>query len=111
VKVFKIAVAAGFVAATLAGVTASAQDAPGAMAPSGTSNAPASEMSQPGMSPAPMGAPMAPSAETSATNSNATAPVDNVTVTNGPVPDTPENRAKYGPPMSHAGKHSKPAGN
>ena len=32
-------------------------------------------------------------------------------VTNGPVPDTAENRAKYGKPMSNAGKHSKPAGN
>jgi hypothetical protein len=26
---------------------------------------------------------------------------DNKTVTNGPVPDTPANRAKYGRPMSH----------
>jgi hypothetical protein len=32
-------------------------------------------------------------------------------VTNGPVPDTAENRAKYGQPMSHAGKRSTPAGN
>jgi UrcA family protein len=33
------------------------------------------------------------------------------TVTNGPVPDTRENRAKYGQPMSHAGKRTAPAGN
>jgi UrcA family protein len=33
------------------------------------------------------------------------------TVTNGPVPDTAENRAKYGSPMSHAGKRTAPAGN
>lgn len=33
------------------------------------------------------------------------------TVTNGPVPDTAENRAKYGSPMSNAGKRTKPAGN
>jgi hypothetical protein len=33
------------------------------------------------------------------------------TVTNGPVPDTAANRAKYGAPMSHAGKKSAPAGN
>jgi hypothetical protein len=33
------------------------------------------------------------------------------TVTNGPIPDTPANRAKYGGPMSHAGKKSQPAGN
>jgi UrcA family protein len=28
-----------------------------------------------------------------------------------PVPDTPANRARYGGPMSHAGRHTKPAGN
>ncbi|HLZ82067.1 MAG TPA: hypothetical protein VKQ54_00775 [Caulobacteraceae bacterium] len=33
------------------------------------------------------------------------------TVTNGPVPDTAANRAKYGGPMSHAGKKTQPAGN
>lgn len=33
------------------------------------------------------------------------------TVTNGPIPDTPANRAKYGGPMSHAGKKTQPAGN
>jgi len=33
------------------------------------------------------------------------------TVTNGPIPDTAANRAKYGGPMSHAGKKSQPAGN
>ena len=32
-------------------------------------------------------------------------------VSNGPVPDTPQNRAAYGQPMSHAGKHTTPAGN
>jgi hypothetical protein len=32
-------------------------------------------------------------------------------VASPPVPDTPENRAKYGRPLSNAGKHSKPAGN
>lgn len=33
------------------------------------------------------------------------------TVTNGPVADTPANRARYGGPMSHAGKHTSAAGN
>jgi hypothetical protein len=33
------------------------------------------------------------------------------TVTNGPIPDTPANRAKYGGPMSHTGKRTQPAGN
>jgi hypothetical protein len=32
-------------------------------------------------------------------------------ISNGPVPDTPENRAKYGKPMSHAGRATKPIGN
>lgn len=32
-------------------------------------------------------------------------------VTNGPVPDTPENRARYGQPLSRAGKATTPAGN
>ena len=36
---------------------------------------------------------------------------DNRLVTNGPVPDTQANRAKYGGPMSNAGRHTKPIGN
>lgn len=32
-------------------------------------------------------------------------------VSNGPVPDTAENRAKYGSPISNGGKRTKPAGN
>jgi UrcA family protein len=32
------------------------------------------------------------------------------TVTNGPVPDTPENRARYGGPMSASGARTAPAG-
>jgi hypothetical protein len=32
-------------------------------------------------------------------------------VSNGPVADTPENRAKYGAPMSRAGKRTAPKGN
>ena len=32
-------------------------------------------------------------------------------VSNGPIPDTAQNRAKYGQPLSSAGKASKPAGN
>lgn len=32
-------------------------------------------------------------------------------VTNGPVPDTAENRALYGQPMSRAGKRTAPRGN
>jgi hypothetical protein len=36
---------------------------------------------------------------------------DNRLLTNGPVPDTRANRAKYGGPMSNAGRHTKPIGN
>ncbi len=32
-------------------------------------------------------------------------------VTNGPIPDTPENRAKYGQPNSRTGRATVPAGN
>jgi len=32
-------------------------------------------------------------------------------VTNGPVPDTAENRARYGAPVSNGGRMTKPAGN
>jgi hypothetical protein len=35
----------------------------------------------------------------------------NMTVTNGPVPDTRENRAKYGQPLSRAGKRTAARGN
>jgi hypothetical protein len=45
----------------------------------------------------------------SAANTSAT--FTNMTVTNGPVPDTAENRAKYGSPMSNAGKKTAPRGN
>jgi UrcA family protein len=33
------------------------------------------------------------------------------TVTNGPVPDTPANRARFGGPMSNGGRRTSPAGN
>lgn len=32
-------------------------------------------------------------------------------ITNGPVPDTPENRSRFGGPRSRAGKRTAPAGN
>lgn len=41
----------------------------------------------------------------------ASATVTTTTVTNGPVADTPENRAKYGAPMSRAGKRTAAKGN
>jgi hypothetical protein len=71
-------------------------------------------------------APMAPSATDAGVNTSgvsvradqippaqakALAAGDNTMVTNGPVPDTPANRAKYGKPMSHEGRSTPPAGN
>jgi hypothetical protein len=32
-------------------------------------------------------------------------------ISNAPVRDTPDNRAKYGAPLSNAGRHTQPAGN
>lgn len=51
----------------------------------------------------------APAATDTATNTSAT--FTNMTVTNGPVPDTRENRAKYGQPLSRAGKMTAAKGN
>jgi len=48
---------------------------------------------------------------TSATSYGQGASVTVTTTTNGPVPDTAENRAKYGGPMSHAGRRSAAKGN
>ena len=42
---------------------------------------------------------------------NASATFTSMTVTNGPVPDTAENRAKYGQPLSRAGKMTAAKGN
>jgi len=56
-----------------------------------------------------------PPADTSATAASSTASnaasFANLTTTNGPVPDTAENRKKYGKPMSNAGKRSAAKGN
>lgn len=41
----------------------------------------------------------------------ASATVTTSVVTNGPIADTPENRAKYGQPMSNAGKRTAARGN
>lgn len=69
-----------------------------------------------------MPATAAPSADTNAVNASTGQPLppdqasalasgDNKLITNGPVPDTAANRAKYGGPNSRAGRHTKPAGN
>ena len=46
-----------------------------------------------------------------ATTATANASFTTMTVTNGPVPDTKENRAKYGAPLSRAGKMTAARGN
>ena len=47
----------------------------------------------------------------SATSYAQAASVTTTTVTNGPIADTPENREKYGQPMSNAGKRTAARGN
>jgi len=37
--------------------------------------------------------------------------VRHLIIASPPVPDTPENRAKYGQPLSNAGRRTQPAGN
>ncbi|MEW5687034.1 MAG: hypothetical protein AB1942_19105 [Pseudomonadota bacterium] len=59
--------------------------------------------------PAPSSTDAAATADASATAPAAT--YTSTTVTNGPVPDTAENRAKYGQPMSRAGKRTAARGN
>ena len=76
-------------------------------------------MSTPDVSPKPMDSTATTSATVPATalapspaNSTDTSAMVTVkTVTNGPVADTPENRAKYGQPLSRAGKRTLPKGN
>ncbi len=56
-------------------------------------------------------APAAPAATSAAADVSTAATFTNMTVTNGPVPDTAENRAKYGAPLSRAGKRTAARGN
>ena len=61
--------------------------------------------------PAPDEAYVAPSGAAAAPSYGAAASYTTQTVTNGPVPDTAANRARFGGPMSNAGKRTAPAGN
>jgi hypothetical protein len=78
---------------------------PSSSMPSGPVNAPAGTSSTTTTTTSPPG-----TAASSATAYGTGASVTVQTVTNGPVPDTPENRAKY-PPLSRAGRHSPAKGN
>lgn len=58
----------------------------------------------------------APAADTSSSEMYSSAPppspeIRTRLVTNGPVPDTPENRARFGGPESNGGKNTRPVGN
>ena len=62
---------------------------------------------------APLGSPANPIPQSSPTPANLAytiLPSDPNLITNGPIPDTAANRAKYGEPLSHAGRMSRPAG-
>lgn len=111
---------AASVAACLLGGAAIAQDTPSA--PPATSAAPDDSQTQPVTAPPPV----APAAADAATQASAatTEPANalvNVTIdpngvrhmliTSPPVPDTPENRARYGRPLSNAGERTEAAGN
>lgn len=52
-----------------------------------------------------------PASSLTTTMNGAPGTVTTQVITNGPIPDTPENRARYGQPLSHAGKRSAPVGN
>lgn len=94
----KIAILAGVAATALIGGAAFAQQ------PS-TPPAPAPEAAAPA---APTGNATSTSVTTADPNGGT---VTMTTLTNGPIPDTPANRAKYGQPMSNAGKRTAARGN
>lgn len=61
---------------------------------------------------APEPAPMADTTTSTMYQAPAMSPEVNTTlVTNGPVPDTPENRARFGGPNSNGGRQTAPRGN
>jgi hypothetical protein len=62
----------------------------------------------------PNAAPMPDNTAQTGAAANTSATVDasgNQVIASQPVPDTPANRAAYGAPLSHAGKHTAPKGN
>jgi hypothetical protein len=63
---------------------------------------------------APLGSAANPIPQSSPTPTNQASALvagDSTVVSNGPVPDTKANRAKYGQPLSATGRATKPAGN
>lgn len=110
-------------------VAANEQTAPAAPAdqttPSAQTAATAAPAQASDMAADPAATPQASSATSAAVNTSGTVPVsskspdeqaslkagDADVVSNGPVPDTRENRAKYGGPMSNGGRRTAPRGN
>ena len=124
---FRMMLAAGALSLAAATAASAQQAAPDQSSPMGAP--PQSEPSAPSQdmnAPPPPPQTTAPSAAAAGANTSAQvvapgdappsqvqalAEGDNSLVTNGPIPDTPANRAKYGGPMSLTGKRTKPAGN
>jgi hypothetical protein len=88
--------------------TTAAAEAPPADA-STTASDPNAAVNPPAAAPAPASTDAAVASDASTTTPAAS--FTSMTVTNGPVPDTAENRSKYGDPMSRAGKRTAARGN
>lgn len=98
---------------------------PTTTAPAATNPTPETPATSTDMAADPAASPSATAAPAAGVNTAGTVPVssqspeaqaslkagDPNVVSNGPVADTPENRAKYGKPMSNAGKRTAPKGN
>lgn len=111
--------AASAAACLVAGVAA-AQPAPDAQSPAPDALPPASQSqttpAAPTATAASDAASQASAATTEPSSANVTVTVDasgvrHILVSSPPVPDTPDNRARYGGPMSHGGQHTQAAGN
>jgi hypothetical protein len=86
-----------------------AQPAPAVIPNTTTPNTTAADATALAKAAAPTGQTVATAATTVTDRSGASMTVS--TTTNGPVADTPANRAKYGQPLSHAGKRTLAKGN
>ncbi|MFI4974541.1 MAG: hypothetical protein ACHP84_08385 [Caulobacterales bacterium] len=102
---------AASVAACLAGGVAVAQTAPAS--PPASSISPAAPTDQATPAPTEKATPATP-ATSAGVNTSVTVDANgnrHLLISNAPVPDTPQNRAKYGAPLSNAGRHTPAAGN
>jgi hypothetical protein len=81
----------------------------GAVAQTTPAGPPASD-SAPGAATSVNAAPPAPASSDASATANGGS-VLHIVIASPPVPDTPENRARYGQPLSHAGQRTQAAGN